>query len=145
MIDQTPNTAFTPYIYTVAGPWLWYKPVDPNCDWSLANSNSAPLPASPFMMDASNDPNAYVFYTVPKSSGALYVMDSYSDGALGSMTYEDRTPPNRAIRTDGRVSADRSNLRPNTVTYVSATSFPNVAFLSNDRGQTWTDVTGDLS
>ena len=64
MIDQTPNTGFTLYIYIIAGPWLWYKPVDPNCDWSLASNNSAPLPASPYMMEASNDTNAYVFYTV---------------------------------------------------------------------------------
>ena len=142
MIDQTPSTP-VPNIFTVSGNYVYYKPVDSACDWSAANAVAVP---GPFMMDASNDQNAYTFYTVPWNSGRLNVMDGYVDGPLGSMSYEDRTPPLPAGSQlkDSRIAADRSSSRPYTVTYVTATSKPVAAFLSNDRGQTWTDVTGDL-
>ena len=146
MLDQTPSNGSLRNLFTISGNFVYYKPVDSSCDWSPANSFLFPLPG-PFMMDASNDQNAYVFYTVPWNSGRLYVLDGYSDGPLGSMSYEDRTPPLPAGSQliDSRIAADRSSSRPYTVTYVTSTSRPSRALLSNDRGQTWTDVTGDLS
>ncbi|MBZ5654172.1 MAG: Ig-like domain repeat protein [Acidobacteriia bacterium] len=146
MLDQTPSNGSLRNLFTISGNFVYYKPVDSICDWSQANSYLFPLPG-PFMMDASNDQNAYVFYTVPWNSGKLYVLDGYSDGPLGSMFYEDRTPPLPAGSQlkDSRIAADRSSSRPYTVTYVTSSSRPPRALLSNDRGQTWTDVTGDLS
>ena len=46
---------------------------------------------------------------------------------------------------DSQIAADRSSLRPYTVTYTTGVSRPSRAYLSNDRGQHWTDVTGDLA
>jgi len=156
MIDQTPPSGFTPFIYTFSVPtatstssYIYYKPVDPNCDWAAANSTH-PFDTktfSPRSMDASNDPNAYVFYVLGWGTGRLYVSDSYSDGSLGTMSYEDRTPglPFGSSNNDSQLAADRSSSRPYTVTYVTGAARPSRAFLSNDRGQTWKDVTGDLA
>jgi len=98
-------------------------------------------------MDVSNDPKGNVFYTVGWLTGTLYVMDSYSDGPLGSMTFEERTPalPAGSASNDSQIAADRSSLRPYTVTYTTGASRPSRAYLSNDRGQTWPDVPGDLA
>jgi hypothetical protein len=156
MIDQTPPNGFTPFIYTVSIPsagstssYVWYKTVNPNCDWAVANYGYPfdTTTFSPLRMDASNDPNGYVFYVVGWQTGKLYVLDSYSTGNLGSMSYVDRTPPvtcGSGCR-DSLVAADRSSSRPYTVTYTTATARPSQAFLSNDRGQTWREVTGDLA
>jgi len=156
MIDQTPPNGFTPYIYTFSVPgsggtssYVYYKPVDSSCDWSAANPSN-PFDTnvfSPRLMDASNDQSGYVFYVVAWGSGRLYVLDSYSTGGLGSMTYVDRTPPVSIFSSfnDSQIAADRSSSRPYTVTYTTGSSRPSQAFLSNDRGQTWTEVTGDLA
>jgi hypothetical protein len=156
MIDQTPPNGFTPYIYTFSVPYsgstssyVYYKPVDPNCDWQAANS-TAPFNTnsfSPRSMDASNDPSAYVFYVVGWGTAKLYVLDSYNTGPLGTMGYVDRTPPLSIFNNNGdsQVAADRSSSRSNTVTYTTGSARPSQAFLSNDRGQTWKEVTGDLS
>jgi Big-like domain-containing protein len=156
MIDQTPPNGFTPFIYTFSVPgsggtssYVYYKPVDTSCDWSAANA-SDPFNTnvfSPRTMDASNDPGGYVFYVVGWGSGRLYVLDSYSTGSLGSMTYVDRTPPLSIFSnfSDSQIAADRSSSRPFTVTYTTGSSRPSQAFLSNNRGQTWTEVTGDLA
>jgi Bacterial Ig-like domain (group 3) len=156
MIDQTPPNGFSPYIYTFSVPtssstssYVYYKTVNPNCDWSQANPSN-PFNTnvfSPRSMDASNDPHAYVFYVVGWSTGRLYVLDSYSTGGIGAMSYVDRTPPLSRFSSfsDSQIAADRSSLRPYTVTYTTGASRPSQAFLSNDRGQTWTEVTGDLS
>jgi hypothetical protein len=156
MIDQTPPNGFNPYIYTFSVPfsgstssYVYYKPVDPNCDWTAANG-SDPFDTtvfSPRSMDASNDQSAYVFYVVGWGTGQLYVLDSYSTGSLGSMTYVDRTPPLSLFSTfnDSQIAADRSSSKPYTVTYTTGASRPSQAFISNDRGQSWTEVTGDLA
>jgi Bacterial Ig-like domain (group 3) len=156
MIDQTPPNGFTPYIYTFSTPnnsstssYVYYKPVDSSCDWSAANA-SDPFNTnvfSPRSMDASNDQSGYVFYVVGWSTGRLYVLDSYSTGPLGSMTYVDRTPPVSVFSSfnDSQIAADRSSSKPYTVTYTTGAARPSQAFLSNDRGQTWTEVTGDLA
>lgn len=156
MIDQTPPNGFTPYIYTFSVPgsggtnsYVYYKPVDSSCDWAAANA-SDPFNTnafSPRSMDASNDPSAYVFYVVGWGTGQLYVLDSYSTGSLGSMTYVDRTPPLSIFSnfSDSQIAADRSSSKPYTVTYTTGASRPSQAFLSNDRGQSWTEVTGDLA
>src|SRR5579884_3917203 len=146
MIDQTPPAGFTPYIYTYSDVYVWYKPVDNSDDWQAANSTPLPSGYSPRGMDASNDPYNYVFYIESWGSGELYVMDGYSDGALGNMGWEVRTPPLPAGSWDNdcQIAADRSSLRPYTITYTTGASRPSRAFLSNDRGLHWTDVTGDL-
>ena len=156
MIDQTPPNGFTPLIYTFSLPpsggtssYVYSKTVDPNCDWSAANPNS-PFDTntfSPRSMDASNDPSAYVFYVVGWGTGRLYVLDSYSTGSLGNMSYVDRTPPVSLFSSfnDSQIAADRSSLRPYTVTYTTGAARPSQAFISNDRGQTWKEVTGDLA
>ena len=155
MIDQTPPNGFTPYIYTFSVPgsggnysYIYYKPVDSNCDWSVANPFGFDINAfSPRSMDASNDPGGYVFYLLGWNTAWLEVADSYSDGPLGSMGYENRTPPlsKNSTFNDSQVAADRSSSRPYTVTYTTGIARPSQAFLSNDRGQTWTEVTGDLA
>jgi hypothetical protein len=156
MIDQTPPNGFTPFIYTFSQPpgggsssYVYYKTVNPNCDWSAANPSN-PFDTntfSPRSMDASNDPGGYVFYVVGWGTGRLYVLDSYSTGALGSMSYVDRTPPVSAFSSfnDSQIAADRSSSRPYTVTYTTGSARPSQAFISNDRGQTWKEVTGDLA
>jgi hypothetical protein len=158
LIDQTPPNGFTPFIYTFSQPpntqnssesYVYYKSVNPNCDWTAANPN-APFDMtkfSPRSMDASTDPSGYVFYVVGWSTGALKVLDSHNTGDLGAMTYVDRTPPlsSHAEKSDSQIAADRSTSRPYTVTYTTGGSRPSQAFLSNDRGQTWTEVTGDLA
>lgn len=157
MIDQTPPNGFTPYIYTFSIPYngstssyVYYKTVNPNCDWTAANP-SHPFDTnsfSPRSMDASNDQTGYVFYVVGWHTGRLYVADSYSTGTLGStMSYVDRTPPVSAFSSfnDSQIAADRSSSRPYTVTYTTGGARPSQAFISNDRGQTWTEVTGDLA
>jgi len=154
MIDQTPPNGFTPYIYTFSVPgsggyysYIYYKPVDSSCDWSVADPGGFDINAfSPRSMDASNDPGAYVFYLVGWSTAWLEVADSYSDGPLGNMSYENRTPPLSRSSTfsDSQIAADRSSSRPFTVTYTTGGARPSQAFLSNDRGQSWTEVTGDL-
>jgi hypothetical protein len=158
LIDQTPPNGFTPFIYTFSQPpgsqnstdsYVYYKTVNPNCDWSAANP-TAPFDTtkfSPRSMDASNDPSGYVFYVVGWGTGALKVLDSYSTGRLGAMSYVDRTPPlsRFAQSSDSQIAADRSTSRPYTVTYTTGGSRPSQAFLSNDRGQTWSEVTGDLA
>lgn len=157
MIDQTPPIGFTPYIYTFSLPptggtnsYVYYKTVNPNCDWTPANP-SFPFNTSTFSprsMDASNDPTGYVFYVVGWGTGRLYVLDSYNTGNLGTtMSYVDRTPPVSffASFNDSQIAADRSSSRPYTVTYTTGAARPSQAFISNDRGQTWTEVTGDLA
>jgi Big-like domain-containing protein len=157
MIDQTPPNGFTPYIYTFSIPYtgstssyVYYKTVNPNCDWAQANP-SHPFDTnsfSPRSMDASNDQTGYVFYVVGWGTGRLYVLDSYSTGSLGgTMTYVDRTPPVSLFSSfnDSQIAADRSSSRPYTVTYTTGSARPSQAFISNDRGQTWTEVTGDLA
>jgi photosystem II stability/assembly factor-like uncharacterized protein len=146
MVDQTPNRP-VPYIYTVAGSYIWFKPVDPNCGWFPANIEPLPVGFAPVHLDVSNDPNGYVFYVTGWSSGKLYVADSYSDGKLIDMTYEDRTPPlpaGSSLNGAGIIAADRSSLRPYTVTYTTSGARPARAYISNDRGLHWADVTGDL-
>src|ERR1039457_1720723 len=99
-------------------------------------------------MDASNDQTGYVFYVVGWHTGRRYVADSYSTGTLGStMSYVDRTPPVSAFSSfnDSQIAADRSSSRPYTVTYTTGGARPSQASISNDRGQTWTEVTGDLA
>jgi hypothetical protein len=155
MIDQTPPNGFTPYIYTFSVPgsggnysYIYYKPVDSNCDWAVANPFGFDINVfSPRSMDASNDPGAYVFYVVGWSTALLEVADSYSDGPLGNMGYENRTPPvsNHSTFSDSQIAADRSSSRPFTVTYTTGAARPSQAFLSNDRGQSWREVTGDLA
>ena len=156
MIDQTPPNGFTPYIYTISVPgsggklsYVYYKPVDSNCDWAAANPNAGFITSyfNPRTMDASNDPNAYVFYVGGWGTATLNVLDSYSTGAIGNMTYLDRTPPlaSNSTFSDSQIAADRSDSRPYTVTYVTGGSRPSQAFLSNDRGTTWSEVTGDLT
>ena len=155
MIDQTPPNGFTPFIYTFSVPgsggyysYIYYKPVDSNCDWTVANPVGFDTNVfSPRSMDASNDPGAYVFYLVGWNTAWLQVADSYSDGPLGNMGYENRTPPlsHSSTFNDSQVAADRSSSRPFTVTYTTGIARPSQAFLSNDRGQTWTEVTGDLA
>jgi len=157
MIDQTPPNGFTPYIYTFTIPsngstssYVGYKTVNPSCDWTAANP-SHPFDTnsfSPRSMDASNDQTGYVFYVVGWGTGRLYVLDSYNTGTLGStMSYEDRTPPVSFFSSfnDSQIAADRSSSRPHTVTYTTGGARPSQAFISNDRGQTWTEVTGDLA
>jgi len=144
MIDQTPNRP-VPFIYTVSGSHILFKIVDPRCDWLWANSKL--LPDGFKYIDASNDPNAYVFYVTGWPSSKLYVADSYTDGSLSTMTYEDRTPPlpsGSSLNGAGIIAADRSSLRPYTVTYTTGGAKPARAYISNDRGLHWTDVTGDL-
>jgi hypothetical protein len=157
MIDQTPPSGFTPYIYTFSIPYngstssyVYYKTVNPNCDWTAATP-SHPFDTnrfSPRSMDASNDQTGYVFYVVGWGTGRLYVLDSYNTGSLGTtMNYVDRTPPVSGFSSfnDSQIAADRSSSRPYTVTYATGSARPSQAFISNDRGQTWTDVNGDLA
>ena len=63
------------------------------------------------------------------------------------MSYVDRTPPVSffASFNDSQIAADRSSSRPYTVTYTTGAARPSQALISNDRGQTWTEVTGDLA
>src|ERR1700733_6767900 len=155
MIDQTPPNGSTPYIYTFSVPgsggnysYIYYKPVDSNCDWTVANPVGFDINVfSPRSMDVSNDPGGYVFYVVGWSTAWLEVADSYSDGPLGSMGYENRTPPvsNHSTFSDSQVAADRSSSRPYTVTYTTGVARPSQAFLSNNRGQSWTEATGALA
>jgi len=74
-------------------------------------------------------------------------MDGYSDGTLGNMGWEVRTPPlpSGSWDNDCQIAADRSSLRPYTLTYTTGASRPSRAYISNDRGLHWTDVTGDLT
>jgi len=46
---------------------------------------------------------------------------------------------------DAHANADKSTLQPDTIYYTTGASRPSQAFVSTDGGQTWTDVTGNMT
>ena len=140
--DPTPGVA---RMYTHTDDFLWSKPVSAACDWARINTGH-PLPAGFAVkaIDANNNPASSVFYATAWSSGALYVLEG---ATLGALTPVNRTPPlpPGSTMADANVTADRSSLQPNTAYYVTGAARPSRAYLTTNRGVTWQDVTGDLT
>ena len=68
-------------------------------------------------------------------------------GQLGSLDLLNITPPLPSLTNgikDARANADKSGLQPDTIYYTTGNSRPSGAFVSNDGGHSWIDVTGDL-
>lgn len=148
LIDQTPGR-IPSYIYTQSDSNVYFKTNDTSNDWAPVNSKPLPSTWNTRVLDAACDLTGgnYVFYLTAWSTGKMIVMDGYSDGTVGSMSWEYRTPKlaTGAWNSECHIAADRSTLSPYTVTYVTGASRPSQAFLSNDRGKKWKEVTGDLA
>jgi hypothetical protein len=68
-------------------------------------------------------------------------------GQLGNLQIMDITPPLPDLTNgikDAHANADKSGLQPDTLYYTTGLSRPSRAFISNDGGHSWIDVTGDL-
>jgi photosystem II stability/assembly factor-like uncharacterized protein len=152
-VDPRPGLR-TPYAFTsAAASGLWFKPArDFVCDWRPIGSDLLSSVTPPFhanYVEKAMNPFYDVLYLSQWQDSRLLVYDSQFDGALGSMTsHQVRTPP-LAARTshidDGHATADSSTLQWDTVYYTTVHRRPSQAFLSQNRGQSWIEVTGDLS
>jgi hypothetical protein len=150
MFDPVPGLGAESYLYAHSNQYLyWRRPASGN--WQRIN-NGFPLPRHAVgdrqlgikKFDVVNNPNVYGFYAARWGDDDLFVFEGSN---IGSMNYVVRTPPLPAdsTRTDCWFSADRSSLQPNTVYYTTGGARPSRAYVSFNRGQTWNDVTGDLT
>jgi hypothetical protein len=66
-------------------------------------------------------------------------------GTLGNLQIMDITPPLPNLMNatkDAHANADKSGLQPDTLYYTTGMSRPSRAYVSNDGGHSWVDVTG---
>ncbi|HEV2471837.1 MAG TPA: hypothetical protein VGS41_04185, partial [Chthonomonadales bacterium] len=122
---------------------VFYKPQDTGTDWKPVG----PLLPNGYkvkQVDVAMDSSRTVIYAAAAdSSGRIYAYN----GALGSMSYSDITPPLPTGSTMNNcfINADKSRWAPDTLYYVTGSSYPARAYYSNNNGLNWTDVTGDLN
>ncbi|MCG8457515.1 MAG: hypothetical protein MI919_14670, partial [Holophagales bacterium] len=145
-----PHRSFTHQGDRVYSSLLWYR-----CSWVAVNSTPFPAGFNSRHLEMGTRQNAPVFYvngTGTASNGTpwggeLLVLDGTVHGSIGQMGWANRTPPlpPGSTRIDSKVTADRFDSRPDTVYYTTGRSRPSRAYVSNDRGQTWNDVTGNLT
>ncbi len=129
---------------------LWYKPAATTAmDWLPVGVDGAlarEVSAHTFVEKATN-PFYDVLY-VTGIDGDLLVYDSQYAGPIGAMLGHEIRTPALATRTsmvdDARVYADRSTRQWDTVYFSTGARRPSQAFLSLDRGVSWSDVTGNL-
>jgi len=131
-------------IFTNTNEYVWYRPTTGGA-WTRVN-NGHPFPAG-FrckQVDLAPDRDRWVLYATAWNSGRLLVIDSES---LDSASWTDRTPPLPAGSgsADALVNAEYWASDSRAVFYATSVSRPSRAFLSEDRGQNWRDVTGDLA
>lgn len=125
--------------------FLWFKPPTATCDWQKVSTT--PLPLEFLSVDQANDPSLWALYVSGHDDRRVWVLDS---GTPGSMIPADRTPPTIDPPLSGpdahsRVFADRTGLRAGRIYYTTAYARPPRALLSENRGVTWKDVTGNLA
>jgi hypothetical protein len=150
LIDPTPGLS-DPLVFTATQPpagiftTVEYKPLDQTTPWAAASGWSFPGEAS--NLDHTTEPALHQLLLTLKDSRKLYVLTDVR-AHLGLLPFFDQTPPSLPATTNGtddaHGNADRSDLKPQTIYYTTAKSRPSRAYKSDDGGQHWTDVTGDM-
>ncbi len=131
-------------IFTNTGDSVWQKPAGSGT-WAKVNRGH-PFPAgfNCKQIDVAPDPSRWVIYATAWNRGRLLVIDGES---LDHAEWIDRTPPlpagSRSI--DALVNTEQWHSDRSVVFYTTSTSRPSRAFMSEDYGRTWHDVTGDLA
>ncbi len=130
-------------VFTNTDDSVWQKPVSGGT-WAKVNRGH-PFPAG-FrckQVDVAPDPSRWILYATSWFQGRLLVIDSES---LDHAEWVDRTPslPAGSRPTDALVNAEQWHSDRAAVFYTTCSSRPSRAFMSEDYGRTWRDVTGDL-
>ena len=127
--------------------FLYYENTSslPSCDWAKAHATA--LPTSMNTVDQANDLSRWTLYVWGDSDRRVFVSDAQ---APGEFVWADRTPPTIDSPLTGAgasalLFADHSALRPGRAYYTTLFARPSRAFVTEDRGQTWREVTGNLS
>lgn len=131
-------------VFTNTNEYVWQKPAGSG-SWSRVNEGH-PFPAGfPCkQVDVAPDADRWVIYATAWGSGRLLVFDG---GDLSGEDWTDRTPPLPAGSgsRDCLINAEYWDSDKAVVFYATAGSRPSRAFLSEDCGRHWRDVTGDLT
>jgi hypothetical protein len=117
----------------------------PLCGWAKAHATA--LPSSMTDVDLANDISRRTLYVSGPSDRRVFVSDSQPPGAF---VWADRTPPTIDSPLTGAgasalLFADHSALRPGRAYYTTSSARPSRALVTEDRGQTWREVTGNLA
>jgi photosystem II stability/assembly factor-like uncharacterized protein len=132
-------------------PQIWHRPLSSNCFGSdawqpmVGSANPLPMNFAPKQAHLANVSGATVVYLTAPRDRRLIVLDSSVHGSPPNMNWADRTPPPPASPVDNDSAVYPDRFRANTVYYVSGISRPARALRSNNRGVTWTNVTGNLA
>ena len=131
-------------VFTNTNDSVWQMPAAGGT-WAKVNRGH-PFPAG-FrckQVDVAPDPDRWVIYATAWNRGQLLVIDGDS---LDHAAWGERTPPlpERSRSTDALVNAEAWSSDRGVVFYTTASSRPSRAFMSENYGRNWSDVTGDLA
>lgn len=150
LFTTEPPLPWPPATPTIS-PQVWHRPLSGNCVGSdawqpmVGSANPLPMNFAPKQLYVANVSGATVIYLTAPRDRRLIVLDTSVHGSPPNMTWADRTPPPPASPVGNDSAAYPDRFRANTVYYVSGISRPSRALRSNNRGVTWTDVTGNLA
>jgi hypothetical protein len=138
-VDQAPNYAVN--LYAMDGRIPYYQGIGAPTPTGWVNmiAGGGQLSWTGKSIESVTNQNAYAYYVSEWGGGRVAVLE----GTPGACTVFDRTPPGMSGRSDCIVTADKSIVEPDTVYYVTGYSNPGRAFVSYNRGVSWTNVTGD--
>jgi hypothetical protein len=146
--EWTPTVLIDPagrrVVFTNTNDSVWQRPADGGT-WAKVNRGHAfPAGFNCKQIDVAPDPDRWVIYATAWTRGRLLVIDSDS---LDHAEWVDRTPPLPAgsSSTDALVNAEQWHSDRGVVFYTTSVSRPSRAFMSEDYGRTWHDVTGNLA
>ncbi len=146
--EWTPSVVVDPAergrVFTNTDEYVWQKPTGSG-EWAKMNEGHPFPPDFPCkQVDVAPNADRWVIYATAWGKGKLLVIDSTS---LARANWEERTPPLPAgSRTNEcLVNAEYWASDKAAVFYTTAGSRPSRAFLSEDYGRHWRNVTGDLT
>jgi photosystem II stability/assembly factor-like uncharacterized protein len=146
--EWTPTVLIDPAgrakIFTNTNDSVWQRSVERGT-WDKVNRGH-PFPAgfNCKQIDVAPDPARWVIYATAWNRGRLLVIDSDS---LDRAAWVDRTPslPAGSLSSDALVNAEQWPSDKSLVFYTTSASRPSRAFMSEDYGRAWRDVTGNLA
>jgi len=146
--EWTPTVLFDPgrrgKVFTNTNEFVWQKPAAGGTWTQVNNGHPFPNDFKCKQIDVAPDHGRWVIYATAWNSGRLLVIDNAS---LDHADWVDRTPPwpPGSGSSDALVNAEYWYSDRGAVFYTTAGSRPSRAFLSEDYGQHWRNVTGDLT
>lgn len=144
----------TKYLFTHEQQHVYYQELGAGCPWYEVNADPFPNNFTAIKLEIAQDAQGELTFYVSGYGLALLVMDTATQGSLGQMSWEDRTPsmvPTNA--TQMVIYADKSTdpVRSREVFYTTAGSPTPGIFFGANAGepdasqQSWHDLTGNLA